>query len=251
MQNADLGEWVPLVPPPLDELPVPSRVREIFADPFTGLAPGAMPSLFRVTVGLHYRAGKAQTEHDTRKQLVVTLAHVLGRRGRGNPNVGDSYPAQARAAAWLQDIRGVTAREVLIQLGLAPSSGPPHDDRNIRQRARRFRERGRQRLNRECVLPWAVFPRGELPDIWWQEPQFLVGLMFWLVQTQRANPFPDLTRNALQAQAALMLGNLFSARRYPPSLLAGSGGAVEAARRYWRAVAMLNHPTLTWDVSAP
>ncbi len=58
LQNADLGEWVPLVPPPLDELPVPSRVREIFADPFTGLAPGAMPSLFRVTVGLHYRAGK-------------------------------------------------------------------------------------------------------------------------------------------------------------------------------------------------
>lgn len=247
--QADLAEWVPLIPPALDGLQLPDELRLRLERVPVGLCPGAMPSLFRAV--LRRLAAETGSSVFDLPALSKFLQEHAERRGRGNPGLVVTELMKARAAAWLRDLRGASQIDVAQMLAPFPKEGPDLAERSLTRLANRRIESGRRRLMRECVLPWALFPDGSLPDRWWQDSRFAAGIQIWLNEARRANPpttVGSAARQAMTAYSAWRLTSRMPAQLPPPSLLAGSGSPDEAVRRYWRATSMLNHPTMIYDV---
>ena len=150
---ATLAPWATIVPAPrmhLESWEQPSLAE------IRGRGPAQMPS---VHVG-----------------LAMKLAGVTGeeRPGRGNPGLRRSQRELVRWCAWMRDVR--EAEPSVIRPFIAGARG---DDRSARRRVLRYISVGRSLLHDEGVIPWMLWPRGELPQLWWKEMRFLEALTAW------------------------------------------------------------------------
>ena len=99
---------------------------------------------------------------------------------RGPRGLQEAQPEVCCRAAWLKDVEEISLAEIARE-DYVPSPGgrASPDLRNLRRRAQRRVVAGRELMNREGVLPWMLWSSGEVPDGWWQRPNFRVVLEVW------------------------------------------------------------------------
>jgi hypothetical protein len=213
---AHMCQWVPLVPPIGSEAltsgwekPWPAGARELSA--------GAMPSLDG-----------------------VVERSVANRRSRGNPGVAKTAPHEARAAAWLHDLRGYSTGAITRAL-LAPGSDR-RGERSARRQAARYINAGRVVLHRERVLPWCLFPSGHVRSEWWNDARFRAWLDLWYLSGLRSSHLASLREQTWVSRGRMVLLDMFERGLPPPPIaLAPSRprSPEQAALHLSRAVAML------------
>lgn len=219
---AHVCEWVPLVPPAGTEAltsgwrkPWPAGVRELPA--------GAMPTLD----GLVERPQER-------------------RRGPGNPGLAETAPHEARAAAWLRDLRAYSLPRIAKAL-FAPCGGDHRGERSPRRQAERHVNAGRALLHRERVLPWCLFSNGSVEGDWWDSPRFRTALDLWYLRSVRSAPLASQREQVRISHGRLVLLDMFERGLPPPPILLGPShprNADEAALRLGRSAAMLGRPEL-------
>jgi hypothetical protein len=218
---AHLCEWVPLVPSAGSE-PLTRRWRTPWPAGADSLPAGAMPTLAGVV-------------EEPEKE----------RRRPGNPGVIETAPTEARAAAWLRDLRAHSFPRIYREL-LAPGSNRG-DERAAARGAQRYVDAGRLLLSRERVLPWFLFPKGRVEDGWWNSSRFRAALDLWHFHGLRSGSFASQREHARIVAGRLALLEMFERGFEAPLILRGTShprSPDDAALRLGRAAAMLGHPTL-------
>jgi hypothetical protein len=171
------------------------------------------------------RHGPAQMP-SVHPRLAMKLAGVTGeeRRGRGNPGLRKSQRELIRWCAWMIDVREAEPA------GLHPAiTGALGDDRDARRRVLRYIAAGRSLLHDEGVLPWMLWPRGQLPQLWWREMRFLQALATWYLS------YVSMNRQVLERLLSLHQSTVLYARALQSRRREIEAARATARRRAYRA----------------
>jgi hypothetical protein len=165
------------------------------------LAPKASPRPHTRGIELALAAGPASMPSMGTK-LARQLRPAEPDRPRvGRPTIERSHPFEARWAAWVSDMRDVSTWEISRRLAPWAFEGdlaeparpvatanqttpqglarPRANERSTRRLGERRLRAGRSMLNRMGILPWLIWPHGEVPTGWWADPLFAEGLRVW------------------------------------------------------------------------
>jgi hypothetical protein len=97
--------------------------------------------------------------------------------GFGRPRISQSRPDRAAWICLLHDFEGRTAYELA-----ATFEGDAFDAN--RKRIGRELKAGRVSFYERGILPWAVWPKGQLPERWWRQHRFHRRVIRWSQEAQ-------------------------------------------------------------------
>ena len=178
---AQRGPWVWIIPPASEVTQLPGWQRPWLASVLQ-VGPISLPHLFPLVVQQRGQAAdwdrmvaRLRTAKTTEQRASI-LDELQKPRTRANPGLRSTAHEEIRCAAWLADGLGLPPAQVADKLGLGGTN-----ERSTKRTAQRHINSGRKLLNDSGVLPWTLWPNGDVPSAWWQSPKFLTALNLWWV----------------------------------------------------------------------